>query len=155
MPIVTSANCLQPDGQNDNGWNQGLLFLNPSRVWLQPPGYVTRMISRNYQPLLVRSDVESPGGRLAVTATRSGSGKTLVLEVVNWGERPLGTAIRLEGFTPSQPTAALEELSGPLDAVNTAAAPRRIVPQRSEWRHGRGAGVRSFAPYSFTVVRLQ
>jgi hypothetical protein len=42
LPIATSANCLQPDGQNDNGWDQGLLFLNPSQVWLQPPGHVTR-----------------------------------------------------------------------------------------------------------------
>ncbi len=31
IPIATAANALQPDGQNDNGWNQGLLFLNPSR----------------------------------------------------------------------------------------------------------------------------
>ena len=55
FPVVTSANCLQPDGQNDNGWDQGLLFLDPSRVWLQPPGYVTRMISRNYQPRVLES----------------------------------------------------------------------------------------------------
>jgi hypothetical protein len=59
LPVVTSANCLQPDGQNDNDWNQGLLFLNPSRVWLQPPGYVTQMISRNYQPLVVNSEIEN------------------------------------------------------------------------------------------------
>ena len=37
LPIVTSANCLQPDGENDNGWDQGLLFLNPSQVWLAAP----------------------------------------------------------------------------------------------------------------------
>src|SRR6185437_15867319 len=29
VPIVTSANGLQPDKQNDNGWDQGLLFLKP------------------------------------------------------------------------------------------------------------------------------
>ncbi len=156
IPVVTSANGLQPDGQNDNGWDQGLLFLNPSRVWLQPPGYVTRMISRNYQPLLVQSEVQSPAGRLAVTAQRSDSGKTLVLEVVNVGEQPLKTALRLEGFRPSKPTAAVEELSGPLDAVNTADAPKRIVPKRTEWRHARnGGGQLTFAPHSFTVVRLE
>jgi hypothetical protein len=53
IPIVTSANCLQPDHQNDNGWDQGLLFLNPSQIWLQPPGYITQMLSRNYLPQLV------------------------------------------------------------------------------------------------------
>ena len=57
LPIVTSANGLQPDGQNDNGWDQGLLFLNPSQVWLQPPGYVTQMLSRNYLPQLVKCQV--------------------------------------------------------------------------------------------------
>ena len=57
LPIVTSANCLQADGQNDNGWNQGLLFLNPSQVWLQPPGYVTQMFSRNYMPRVVQARV--------------------------------------------------------------------------------------------------
>ena len=58
LPIVTSANCLQPDGQNDNGWDQGLLFLNPSQVWLQPPGYVTQMLARNHLPQarVVRGD---------------------------------------------------------------------------------------------------
>jgi hypothetical protein len=153
-PVVTSANGLQPDGQNDNAWDQGLLFLNPSKVWLQPPGYVTRMISRNYQPLLVKSDVLSPGGQLGVTAHRSDSGKTLVLEVVNWGERPLPAAIRLDGFTPAKPTATVEELSGPLDAVNTADAPRHIVPKQTQWRHALG-GELTFAPHSFTVVRFE
>jgi alpha-L-arabinofuranosidase len=114
------------------------------------------MISRNYQPVLVRSDVQSAAGRLEVTARRSDSGETLVLEVVNWGERPLKTAIRLDGFAPSKPTATVEELSGPLDAVNTAEAPRRIVPRRTEWRHAPGGdGGLTFAPYSFTVVRFQ
>ena len=45
VPICTSANGLQPDGQNDNGWDQGLLFLNTSQVWLQPPGYAAQMFS--------------------------------------------------------------------------------------------------------------
>ena len=44
LPIACAANCLQPDGQNDNGWDQGLLFLEPvSKVWLQPPGYLFQM----------------------------------------------------------------------------------------------------------------
>lgn len=57
MPIACSANGLQPDKQNDNGWDQGLLFLDPGKVWLQPPGYVTRMTRTAGQPLLVKSEV--------------------------------------------------------------------------------------------------
>ncbi len=79
IPIATSANGLQPDGQNDNGWNQGLLFLNPSQVWLQPPGYVTQMLSHNYLPQAVKCDVTGVEGGLDAVATRSEDGKTLVL----------------------------------------------------------------------------
>ena len=157
LSVATSANGLQPDGQNDNGWNQGLLFLNPSQVWLQPPGYVTRMISRNYEPLLVRAEVQSPGNQLDMTAKRSADGRILVLQVVNGSEKALRTAIRLDGFAPSKPTAAVEELSGPLDAVNTADAPRRIVPKQTPWRHALtgGNGELTFAPRSFTIVRFE
>ena len=87
LPIVTSANCLQADGQNDNGWNQGLLFYNPSQVWLQPPGYVTQMFSRDYMPRVVTAEVRGGQSRLDVTSTRSDDGKTLVLRVVNPGDR--------------------------------------------------------------------
>ncbi|MHB1034925.1 MAG: 3-keto-disaccharide hydrolase [Pirellulales bacterium] len=50
VPILCAANCLQPYRQNDNGWNQGMLFLTPSQVWGQPPYYVTQMIAREWLP---------------------------------------------------------------------------------------------------------
>jgi len=157
VPIVTSANCLQPDGQNDNGWDQGLLFLNPSQVWLQPPGYVTRMLSRNYQPVVVGTEVRGADGKLDVTAKRSEDGRTLVLQVVNVGGQPAAAAITLGGFTPRKPAAWAEELCGPLEAVNTAQEPNRLRPRESEWKHGCENGVvrRTFPPYSFTVLRFE
>ena len=84
IPVVISANALQPDGQNDNGWDQGLLFLDPSHVWLQPPGYIIQMQARNNLGQLLRCDVGKES-HLDVTATRSEDGKTLVLQVVNRG----------------------------------------------------------------------
>ncbi|HEY5910446.1 MAG TPA: beta-L-arabinofuranosidase domain-containing protein [Verrucomicrobiae bacterium] len=154
IPIATSANCLQPDGQNDNDWNQGLLFLNPSQVWLQPPGFVTRMISRAYQPWLAPVDVEQPKGGLDVAAMRSQDGRTLTLQVVNAGEQEVAAVIRLEGFKPSGPVAAVEELAGPLDARNTAGSPTRIIPRSEQWRlSGTGDPLRRvFPPRSFTVL---
>jgi hypothetical protein len=157
LPVACSANCLQCDGQNDNGWDQGLLFLNPSRVWLQPPGYVTRMISRNYLPLLVKTEVQGAGDKLDVSATRSEDARTLVLQVVNLSDLSVSARIQLEGFMPSIPTVTVEELSGPLDAVNTAENPSRIMPRQTEWRHQFASGnVRySFSPHSFTILRFQ
>ena len=175
LPIVTSANGLQPDGQNDNDWNQGLLFLNPSQVWLQPPGYVTQMFSRNFLPQAVKCQVlvvppsggtppagETPprGGTtsaLDVGATCSEDGKTLVLQVVNSNEKAVTARIQLGKFVPGKPVARVWDLSGPLEAVNTAARPRAVVPREGPWKHGIKDGSTSYAfpPCSFTVLRFE
>ena len=157
LPIACSANCLQPDGQNDNGWDQGLLFLNPDHVWLQPPGYVTLMISRNYQPLLVKSEVKSPGDVLDASVKRSEDNKTVVLQVVNVSEQPTTATINLAGFIPSLSVAEVETLAGPLDARNTADQPEIIKPSSIEWRHGliNGITTYTFSANSFTVIKFK
>ena len=157
LPVVTSANCLQVDGQNDNGWDQGLLFLNPSAVWLQPPGYVTRMIRNNYQPVAVRSEVESPGQCLDVSAKRSDDGKTLVLQIVNVGAESLPVKLLITGFTPAQPLARVEELAAPLDSRNTAQNPEQCQTSFKYWPHGlvNGETVYTCPPCSFTVIRFE
>jgi hypothetical protein len=155
VPIVTSANGLQPDKQNDNGWDQGLLFLNPSKVWLQPSGYVTQMFARNYLPRVVKCEVADARDLLDVTAKMSEDGKILQIQVVNLAHRKITTSIRIEGFEPGDPVARVTELSGPLDAANSAEKPDAIVPQRSEWKHEfkDGKTTRGFPPHSFTIIR--
>jgi hypothetical protein len=157
VPLVCSANCLQVDGQNDNGWDQGLLFLNPCKVWPQPPYFVTQLFSGNSLPQCVKCEVRSPGDSLDVTAKRSEDGKRLQIQVVNVGARTVEASIRVEGFAPAKAVASVVELSGKLDEVNTAADPRRIVPKNKEWRHGLADnGSRyTFPAYSFTVLRLE
>jgi hypothetical protein len=157
IPIVTSANCLQPDGQNDNGWNQGLLFLNPSETWLQPPGYVTQLFSRNYLPQLVECQVTGGKDTLDVNATLSKDGRTLVLKAVNPTDRAVSAEIHLAGYVPEKKTARVAELSGPLDARNTAAHPRAIVPQERDWQHGveDGKASYSFPPRSITIIKWE
>jgi hypothetical protein len=157
IPIVTSANCLQPDGQNDNGWDQGLLFLNPSQVWVQPPGYVTQMLSCNYLPKLVRCEVAGAEGKLDANAKLSDDGRTLLLQIVNPGDEAVTAQIHIAGFVPAKPAAQVTELSGPLDAANSAGKPGAIVPRQSEWKHGlkEGTANRPFPPHSFTVIRFE
>jgi alpha-L-arabinofuranosidase len=154
MPIVCSANCLQPDGQNDNGWDQGLLFLNPSQVWLQPPGYVTQMISRNYQPLAVKA--ESTDRNIDVSATKSEDDKRLVLQIVNCGGRPVTLLLKVSGVLPVKSVAHVLTLEGALEAHNTASTPKAIKPVSTKWRHGlkNGESTVTFPAYSFTVIQL-
>ncbi|HDZ19782.1 hypothetical protein LCGC14_0016280 [marine sediment metagenome] len=58
--VVVSANSLQPDGQNDHGWDQGLIFFNPHMAWAQPPYYVHQMMGDSYFPNLVEATVDEP-----------------------------------------------------------------------------------------------
>ena len=156
VAIAASANCLQVDGQNDNDWNQGLLFMNPCQVWPQPPYFVTQMVSRNYQPLAVKATVEAPSA-LDVSAKRSDDGRTLVLQVVNTHDQPIPTRLDLAAFTPRKPTAHVEELTAKLDAVNTASTPKNAQPVVKEWQHDLARGARSytFPAMSFTVLRFE
>lgn len=155
VPVVASANGLQPDGQNDNGWDQGLLFLNPSRVWLQPPGYVTQLISRHHQPLVVAC--ESPGGGLDACATRSEDGRTLVLQVVNARADDVTIPLRITGFAVGKRDAEVWTLAGPLDARNGADTPEVIRPVATRWRPGLvdGTTTLTLPAHSFSVLRLR
>jgi hypothetical protein len=157
IPIVTSANGLQPDKQNDNGWDQGLLFLTPSQVWLQPPGYVTQMIARNYLPQIVKCTVSDTKGKLDVTAKSNEERSSLVLQVVNTGDEAMTTTIQIGGFSTGNWDAEVTELSGPLDAVNTADKPNAIVPRQTKWKPEmkEGKTQRAFPARSFTIIRWQ
>jgi hypothetical protein len=157
LPVVTSANCLQPDNENDNGWDQGLLFLNPYQVWLQPPGYVTQLFSNYYEPNLVASTVQSPGDVLDVTATKSADGKTLVLRVVNISGELIPATINLAGFSRSKPNVTGRKLSGPVDDENTAEQPDELGPVSVQWSLKPSVNQTSyrFDPYSVTILVFQ
>jgi alpha-L-arabinofuranosidase len=157
IAIACSANCLQPDKQNDNGWNQGLLFLNPSQVWPQPPYFVTRIVSHGYLPLSVKVETESARNALDVSAKKSENGKMLTLQVVNISGAAVPARITFEGFVPHAPDARVTILAGDWEATNTAGQPDRIKPTESLWRHSFKdcAGTFTFPPNSFAVLRFK
>ncbi|MBN1359733.1 MAG: DUF1080 domain-containing protein [Sedimentisphaerales bacterium] len=159
VPVVCSANCLQPYQQNENGWDQGLLFLNPAQVWDQPPYYVTQMMSAHYQPLCLETTVECHDRCLDATATRSEDGRTLVLSVVNVDAEPVEARIQLAGFFPRTDTAKVVTLIGQLGDINTPREPRRIVPTEEVCSMKRDASgqeiVYTFKGNSFTILRFE
>jgi alpha-L-arabinofuranosidase len=155
IPVAASANCLQAFGQNDNGWDQGLIFFTSDQVWYQPPALVAQMMAHSYQPQSV--PVQTNSAALDIFAARSKDGKTLVLRVVNFTDKPIETAINLGSFTPRQRNAQVEQLAGPLDAENTVDNQQAVKIEHSKWQHSiNGAPVPfTFKPYSFTVIRFE
>lgn len=154
VPIVCAANCLQCDGQNDNGWDQGLLFLSPSKVWAQPSYYVTQMISRNRLPLRVEVTMSQASDSLDAIACTSEDHRELTLQVTNISDRPQSVQLHLDGFNPSAP-ADVTEISGKLDEENTAADPMHVAPRQHNWagEFHEGAASYSFPPHSFSIIR--
>ena len=156
IAIACSANCLQPWRQNDNGWDQGLLFFTPSQVWPQPPYYIVQMLSRNFLPLLINCDVHCPKNSLEVTAARDEQGKELCLQVVNMGSTPVSTRIRLEGFVPRKSKMRITTLTGDWQAINTPEEPHHIKPTERDCGTSfeNRAMAYTFAGHSFTVLRF-
>lgn len=156
--MVASANALQPDDQNDNVWDQGLLFFNPRHTWAQPPYYVTQMKARSYLPRVV--DAKASGRESVtfnVTAMRSDDGTTLDLHVVNTIAVPRTYTFHLQGFDPRLPYAHVTTLSGASGARNSAAHPHAIAPSETVVIYARSGNslTFTFAPSSFTIVRLR
>ncbi len=154
--IDCPANCLQPLGQNDNGWDQGQVFFLPGKVWGMPPYYSQQMLASSYQPLRVEAEVSSPGDALDVTATKSEDGRTVVLKVVNVEGTAVRTSIEVQGFAPAGPTVRLTELAGDLAARNTPEEPERIVPREGAVQSKAPGRLEvEFKPHSFMVLRFE
>lgn len=125
VPVVASANCLQVDGQNDDGWDQGLIFMNTMDVWLQPPSMVWEMVSRGTYSKVATTSVSAPGV-IDALATVSSDGNEMAVQILNFGDTPRA----IEFSAPPTATAAGVDLdfgrltavtlAAPLDARNTA-----------------------------------
>ncbi len=122
FPIVCSANCLQVQDQNDNGWNQGLVFMDSDEVWLQPPALAAELIGSGLQGTLIAHTAEE-NVDFSVSASLSKDGKTVVLTVVNRYEKAQNVWIDLPGMSGM----TVRSLAGALNAVNTAATPGKVA----------------------------
>jgi alpha-L-arabinofuranosidase len=122
FPIVCSANCLQVQDQNDNGWNQGLVFMDSDEVWLQPPALAAELIGSGLQGTLI-PHTAAENVDFSVSASLSKDGKTVVLTVVNRYESAQNVWIELPGME----SMTVKSLSGALNAVNTAATPNKVA----------------------------
>ena len=150
------ANALQAYGQNIV-WSQGRTFFTASKIWFQPPYYVDQMVAENFVPNVLKTECQSPGNALDVTAKRSDDGGTIVLQVVNVEGFDVRARIRIDNFAATRETAAVATLSGDMELENTLAEPQKIAPSRTTWSHGirDGTMTYTFAAHSFTVLRLQ
>ena len=171
VDVVTYCGMVEADGTaQDNGWDQGRIFFDNHRAWLQPHGWALRLAREHYQPLAVETAVECPRmtfgtpirygvpsiGVLVASAARSEDGSRLCLKVVNFAPFSIRTKVHLAGTGPLVPSAATVLLTGnDLKLDNTAAEPGRVVPLVGK-RDGIAEDfVHQFPAYSYTLIDLR
>jgi alpha-L-arabinofuranosidase len=147
------ANCLQPWLQNDNGWDQGQLFLTPDHVWAMPPYYAQQMAARAYLPNRVESHVEGVDSDLDVIATASADGKTLTLSVVNVGNTPRTATLQLDHVILGKEPGTVWTLAGEPQAVNPPDGPETLRPTQSSISAVGGTLAHTFPAHSYTVIQ--
>lgn len=122
FPIVCSANCLQVQGQNDNGWDQGLVFMDSDEVWLQPPALAAKLLGSGWQKNRIAYTAESSVD-INFAASASEDGKTIVITVVNRYTSQQTLWVDCDRFG----SMTIQSLAASLGAVNTASSPSMVA----------------------------
>lgn len=158
--IGSAANGLQVMDFNDNGWDQGAVFMAPDRVWFSPFGHVDKLVAQASEPKVLNAEVTGGRGEIArnidVLATRSVNGSVLALRIVNYndlGSAALSVAVRLApGMACGAAVVSTLELppGSAASVVNSPSKMTRVSPheERVEDLH-----TLESPPFSLTTVR--
>ncbi len=148
LPCMGSANCLQVDGHNDNGWNQGLLFMNNRSVWYQAPGCVDILYKRVL--LDKKFDLEGDFADNTFNAAAMTDGKRISVILLNRGEEAVDVEVEMpvDGAYEYEKTV----LNYAKNACNTAAAPENIRVPDAEACKGDGKLTLTLAGNSIVTV---
>lgn len=149
------ANCLQVWRQNDNGWDQGQIFLTPDQVWGMPPFYAQQMAAQNALPLCVEARMQDAPPGLDVTVTRDEAGSVLVLSGVNVTDSPQRVEVQLTGFEDVASVGEAWTLTGDLKSVNTLAQPRHIAPVHTNRTDIGERFAWTLPAHAYTILRLR
>ena len=141
-----AANCLQPDKQNDNGWDQGQIFLDPSGVWLAPPAYANQLLRQANLPIRVQSNGPS---NLDIVAAKSQDGRSVSVTIVNVGGQPITATIDLGSYVPAR--GVVTSIAGGLDAVNL---PEKMLVTPIARAFSLTTMTEIFQPHSITTIRF-
>ena len=139
----STANGLQVFGQNDNGWDQGAVFLHPGATWLSPLGLAVQLVGESSEPRVLQTDVAGAPAGFDALALRSEDGARTVLRVVNPSAANVTATVRGACAWTARQVAGLP------NAVNPPSDPRRLRVVETN-----GTGALTFPPTSIAAVDL-
>ena len=138
---ASTANGLQVLGQNDNGWDQGAIFLHPGAAWLSPLGVAIKALGAVSLPAVCTAHLEPADPTLDVVVLCDGRGR-FAARVVHPANGTRSLAVPAQCWRSTR-------LAGDPAAVNPPSDPDRI-----NLRNEQGRGAIHIAPFSFTIVEF-
>ena len=145
-----------------DGWDQGISMFLPNMTWIQPPGYVHKMITETWADVTVQSTISN--ATTPFIAQHDTVGNTLVLRIVNDDNVQSGLTVHVKKSTRNDGSSVefgkvTASYIGQLAAgtktaeVNTPAQPTLYSPQPGQAAASNDGTVTvTLAPRSFTVV---
>jgi alpha-L-arabinofuranosidase len=161
----TASFCTERSGYNEGGANdQGLAFYLPNGTWLQPPGYVHKMIHDTWLPLALAVAVDG-SDTLSISAQIAEDRSRLRLLATNNQSTAVTAAITISGWVATSGggettvhTNITTLSADSLGVDNPPSNPERISPKSStsstpKWSTD-GASAYSFPPLSVSAIVL-
>jgi len=159
----TASFCAERSGHFD-GFDQGLSFFLPNMTFLQPPGFVHKMISQTWQPNAFAVTLTPSTSPIVASAQVSDDAGTMRVQVVNPTYLSANFTVTLtgNGFIPSS-VCNLWTLAEPSDiqpidknAGNTPFQPTLISPilTYAEWPAGSLTFTWAVPGYSFQILEM-
>lgn len=167
MFIESAANGLQVLGRNDNGWDQGQVFItqgpagNMSSVYLSPAGYAQIVLSQTELPGDVVLAVDASGVQgsgLDVIALRDPAGTHVTVRIVNPWPTAASPLIAIEACSVTNTSASVVMLAGPPGLQNTPYLPSSVSPVFTSVQVPNGIDPSfeySVPAYSFTSITVE
>lgn len=144
----TASFCTERSGHYD-AFDQGITFFLPNGSWIQPPGYVHKMIHESWLPDAVAVDTKHG---LSCSAQKAKDGSKLRLLMVNNAKTEIKVAVNVEGMV-TNPIASITTLTATdLGAANPAGQPSLVSPTTSQVTLRSGSDTLTVPGYSFTSV---
>jgi len=150
-----AASFCMGDSTDFDSWDQGISFFLPNMTWLQPPGYVHKMIAQSWQPNALAF---TGANNTAFSAQSSEDGKSVVLRFVNSASQQQSATVTLQqdGAALGVSTSAQMVTMSSSDpgAANPPGDPTLVSPKSSSLPNFKSGSTIILEPSSYTVVTL-
>ena len=151
----TASFCTERSGYFDGrGNDQGLAFYLPNGTWLQPPGYVHKMVHDTWLPGAL--EVAVTGSSTLSVSSQIADDRGLVrLIVVNNQTSAVPASVHLEGWTAARTANVTTLLAQCLGADNPPGDTTRVSPTSALIPWDAKTSQLTFPPLSVSVVVLR